>query len=353
MIDSGCTAHVTHTKSDFIFYHDFPRPGIASLAGKGNTIPILGHGRVVLQVKVKNATRILTLSNVLYIPQAASRFFAPDVALQQGHTIHMDKQYLTLHQEDTSVPLFRAERKPDRLYWLDADIMTEPGPPDHEVLSTKSTDDQYDLWHRRFGHAGKDTLVNLPGHVKGTSDIIVAPSSCSPCDGCEFGKSKCAPFLPSDTRAEHPLNLIHMDLVEYPSLSIDSFRYLLTTLDDHSSFGLMWFLKQKSDAFVAFKMYIAWAENQLDRKLKAIRSDRGGEFFSDEFDLYLAEKGIERNQSVARTPQQNGRAEHWQQTINYMAEAMRHHAGLTPGFWKLANKAAIHIANRRPVRRLK
>jgi hypothetical protein len=68
-----------------------------------------------------------------------------------------------------------------------------------------------------------------------------------------------------------------------------------------------------------------------------------------EFDEYLAEHGIERQLSVARSPQQNGRAERWQQTITQKAKAMRHHAGLSPGFWKLAVETAVHIYNRQPL----
>ena len=123
-----------------------------------------------------------------------------------------------------------------------------------------------------------------------------------------------------------------MDLVKYPSLSLDGYKFAMTTLDDFSSFGLVWYLKRKSDAFDAFKRFVAWAETQSDRKLKAIRSDRGGEFLGHEFDDFLASKGIEHQLSVARSPQQNGRAERWQQTIQTKAEAMRHHAGMTSGF---------------------
>ena len=190
----------------------------------------------------------------------------------------------------------------------------------------------YDLWHRRFGHPGKKTVVVLPGNVKGVPDSLPAPSTDTPCDGCEFGKSKRDAFPASDTRADNVLDLIHMDLVEMPTLSIDGFKFSLTTIDDRSAFGLTWFLKRKSDALQAFKHYVAWAETQLSRRVKAIRSDRGGEFLSAEFDKYLAEHGIERDLSVPRTPQQNGRAERWQQTIQTKAEAMRHHAGLSQGF---------------------
>jgi hypothetical protein len=135
------------------------------------------------------------------------------------------------------------------------------------------------------------------------------------------------------------------------SQSIDGYCYTLTTLDDHSSFGLTWFLKHKSDTLAAFKQFVSWAEHQSDRKLKSIRSDQGGEFLDREFDEYLAKHGIERQLSVAHSPQQNGRAERWQQTVTQKAKAMRHHAGLSPGFWKLAVETAIHIYNRQPLHR--
>jgi transposase InsO family protein len=216
--------------------------------------------------------------------------------------------------------------------------------------SSASTSD-YDLWHRRFGHPGKKSVEELPGKVKGVPDRITAPANPKPCDGCKFGKSKCAAFPSSDSRTEHLLDLIHMDLVEYPVQSIDGYRYTLTTLDDHSSFGLTWFLKHKSDTLAAFKQFVSWAERQSDRKLKSIRSDRGGEFLGREFDEYLAEYRIEHQLSVACSPQQNGRVERWQQTITQKAEAMRHHTGLSPGFWKLAVETAVHIYNGQPLRR--
>ena len=81
-----------------------------------------------------------------------------------------------------------------------------------------------------------DYFVSLRNrNVKGVPDHIPIPEEDIPCDGCEFGKSKRAQFPPSSTRAEHPLDLIHMDLVEYPVHSIDGYKYTLTTFDDASS----------------------------------------------------------------------------------------------------------------------
>ena len=90
------------------------------------------------------------------------------------------------------------------------------------------------------------------------------------CDGCEKGKSKHLPFPPSMSRAKHVLNLVHSDLDEMSSASIDGYIYTATYLNDHSRYGMMFFLKNKSEQFRAFKAYKAWAERHTDRQLKCI-----------------------------------------------------------------------------------
>ena len=140
-------------------------------------------------------------------------------------------------------------------------------------------------------------------------------------------------FPPSKSRAKRPIDLVHSDLDEMPVLSMGGYKYTATYLDDYSSFGVMFYLKKKSDEFAAFKQYKAWAEHQLGTTLKCRRFDRGGEFLSNEQKAYMIENGIETQMSMPDTPQQNGRAERFQQTIINGAEALRHHAGLSNGFW--------------------
>ena len=118
-----------------------------------------------------------------------------------------------------------------------------------------------------------------------------------------------------------------------------------TYLDDHSSFGVMFYLKHKNEEFAAFKTHKAWAERQLNTTLKCKRTDQGGEFMSNEQKAYLAENRIKHQTSMPDSPQQNGQAERFQQTIVNGAEAMWHHAGLSNGFWIYAVKAKLHTYN--------
>ena len=65
----------------------------------------------------------------------------------------------------------------------------------------------------------------------------------------------------------------------------------------------------------------------------------------------MIENGIETQMSMPDTLQQNGRAERFQQTITNGAEAMRHHMGLSNGFWIYAVKAKLHAYNVTPIKR--
>jgi transposase InsO family protein len=47
-------------------------------------------------------------------------------------------------------------------------------------------------------------------------------------------------------------------------------------------------------------------ENEMDSKIKCLRSNNGGEFTLKEFMEYYNSHGIKRQFSIARTPQQNG-----------------------------------------------
>jgi hypothetical protein len=54
----------------------------------------------------------------------------------------------------------------------------------------------------------------------------------------------------------------------------------MIVIDDFSRLIWVSFIREKSDAFEKFKKCKALAENQIGRKFKKIRSDKGGEFMS-------------------------------------------------------------------------
>jgi transposase InsO family protein len=91
-------------------------------------------------------------------------------------------------------------------------------------------------------------------------------------------------------------------------------------------------------------------ENESDHKIKCLRSDRGGEFTSNEFFDFCEEHGIRREFSTARTPQQNGVVERMNRTVQQMARAMLDESGTPATFWGEAAFAAVVILNKTNVR---
>ncbi|GJR92870.1 ribonuclease H-like domain-containing protein [Tanacetum coccineum] len=74
-------------------------------------------------------------------------------------------------------------------------------------------------------------------------------------------------------------------------------------------FTWVFFLTTKNETSEILKNFIKEIENLVDKKVKIIRSDNGTEFKNKVMDDFCKEKGIKREYSVARTPQQNGVAE--------------------------------------------
>ena len=76
----------------------------------------------------------------------------------------------------------------------------------------------------------------------------------------------------------------------------------MLVVDDFSRMIWVSFLKEKSEAFAKFKVFKALTENQTGRKVKAIRSDRGGEFSSKQFKDFCDEHGIKKEYTIVGAP---------------------------------------------------
>ncbi|RVW64469.1 Retrovirus-related Pol polyprotein from transposon RE2 [Vitis vinifera] len=72
---------------------------------------------------------------------------------------------------------------------------------------------------------------------------------------------------------------------------------------------------EKSEAFSAFKSFKARVEKETGRSIKILRTDRGGEYCSNEFEHFCDDQGIQRELTAAYTLQQNGVSERKNRTI--------------------------------------
>ena len=85
-------------------------------------------------------------------------------------------------------------------------------------------------------------------------------------------------YWPGRTRPT-PANpiLVHIDICELNGiLTRGGNRYFITFIDDFTKFTHVYLMRNKDKAFDMFKVYKSEVENQKDKKIKVLRSDRGG-----------------------------------------------------------------------------
>ncbi|KAG8481222.1 hypothetical protein CXB51_025972 [Gossypium anomalum] len=125
-------------------------------------------------------------------------------------------------------------------------------------------------------------------------------------------------------------------------------NYMLTFIDDFSRKVWVFFLKQKSDVFSAFKSWKIMIEKQTREQIKYLRTDNGLELYYDEFNRLCKLEGIMRHLTVRYTPHQNGVAERMNRTIMEKVRCMLSNANLPKSFWAEAASTACFLINRSP-----
>jgi transposase InsO family protein len=131
-----------------------------------------------------------------------------------------------------------------------------------------------------------------------------------------------------------PLELIHSDICEMNGVLIEGGqRYFMIMIDDAYRYCYVYLLKTKDEALNCFKTYKAKVENQLEKKIKRFMSDHGGEYFSNEFDLFCAEYGIIHERMLPYSPQSNEVVERKNRTLTDLINSMLETARLSKAWW--------------------
>jgi transposase InsO family protein len=112
----------------------------------------------------------------------------------------------------------------------------------------------------------------------------------------------------------------------------------------------LYLLKTKDEVLHYFKAYKAEVENQLERKIKRLRSDRGGKYFSSEFTEFCMKYSIIHEKTPPYSPQSNGIDERKNHTLTELVNAMLGTAGLSKEWWGEAILTMCYVLNRVPTK---
>nr|GEU92776.1 putative ribonuclease H-like domain-containing protein [Tanacetum cinerariifolium] len=187
-----------------------------------------------------------------------------------------------------------------------------------------ATIDESNLWHRRLGHINFKTINKL---VKGNlvrglpSKVFKNDNPCVACKKCKEHRASCKTKPVSSI--DQPLYRLHMDLFGPTFVkSLNKKSYYLVVINDYSRFPWVFFLATKDETSLILKTFITGLENQLSLKVKVIKSDNGTEFKNTDLNQFCGMKGIKREISVPRTPQQNSIVERKNMTLIEAARTM-------------------------------
>ena len=200
----------------------------------------------------------------------------------------------------------------------------------------------YSLWHSRLGH------FNNYNNIK---EFIIKHTSFhnkKECPKCKISKLRRKPFSASDSFTTEPLELVHTDVVCKLETSFQGYNYYLTFLDDFSRKCWIYLLKNKSDVYDKFVEFYKLTSNLYNIQIKTFKSDNGTEYINKNVISFLNNHGIKFIHSIPGYPQQNGRAERLNQTINNCAKTLLNSAKLPLYFWDSAVQCAAFLYNSNP-----
>jgi hypothetical protein len=221
-----------------------------------------------------------------------------------GCCVEIDNDVLQVFERHQSMiqkhgVLIRAERK-NRLFIMKVNL-TSP-----ICLMTKMDEAGW-LWHTRDGHLNFRSLHEL-GAKEMVDDIPLIQRMEQVCDGFALGKQHRAPFPQGSAYyATTGLELVHGDLCGHitpPTPGGKSFFLLI--VDDYSRFMWLELLASKSKALQYFKKIKLAVEVESGRRLKAFRTDHGGEIHLGASVVFCNEHNIKHNTTTPYSPQQNG-----------------------------------------------
>ncbi|KAD6454708.1 hypothetical protein E3N88_09414 [Mikania micrantha] len=310
--------------------------------GDGSYVKIKGKGSILVEC---NNQEQRIISHVYYIPSLKNNILSLGQLTENGCKVILENDLLYLYDQNKTL-LMKAERSTNRLY----NINLKVGTP---ICLLNKLEDEAWLWHARLGHLYFDSikLMTRKKMVEGIPHIIHTNQIC---DACLLGKHSRTPF-PNQAKfiSDEPLDLVYGDLcgpISPPTHSGKKYIFLL--VDDYTRCMWVYILTSKDEAFKTFKEFKLKVENEVGIKLKLLRTDKGGEFTSNEFTQFCKDNGIARQLIAPYSPQQNGVVERRNRTMLSTTRSMLKAMSMPKIFWAEAVRHTIYVLNRVPTKAL-
>lgn len=345
-LDSGCSNHMCGDRSLFCDLDE----SFTHIVKLGNNMRMNVVGKGNVRLFLEGISYVVT--EVFYVPDLQNHLLSIGQLQEKGLAVLIQSNRCRIYHPSRGL-IINTDMTANRMFVLLSKSQPAEQPAEKqlkkEVCLQAETQDMAELWHRRYGHLGYQNLKTLQqkGMVKGLPQISDTKAVCT---DCLKGKQHRDSFPKKSTwRASQKLELIHADICgPVTPISNSHKRYLICFIDDYSRKAWVQFLIDKSDAFASFKLFKNCVEKETGLDIKCLRTDRGGEFTSNEFNDFCKENGIKRQLTAAYTPQQNGVAERKNRTVMNMVRSLLSEKGVPKIFWPEAVNWSFYVLNRSP-----
>ena len=295
-VDSGAMHHLARDRSEFIEFRQIPSGSQWIYLGNNTRIEVKGVGTCKLDLQ---GGRILYIHDVLHSPEIRRNLVSVTALLRLGYCLNFYENSVDIFHNTV---YFGCGHIVDGFIVLNTKYVEYYSGVCFSLFTQSSNDDvNVNAWHARLRHIGQERMNRLArdGLLGSITKVDL-----STYEYCLQGKATRKPFG-KVVRAELPLQLIHSDICGPVNLRArHGASYFITFINDYTRYGHVYLISLKSQALDCFIQYINEVENQLDRKIKAVRTDRGREYLSEQFAKLCNDKGILRQLTTPRTPQQ-------------------------------------------------
>ena len=342
-LDSGATHHVSGDPSTFSSIYPTRGTQVRSAGGQSHTVS--GVGNVDIQL---SSGAIKSVSSVLYTPGITKNLLSVGTLTDHNKTLIFRSNGCFVFDNTTSkVEIFAPRESPKGLYKISG-TQRSSRPTVNLAYSTSPAT----LWHKRLGHFHTKGLQRMINHeaVQGLPRLHFSNQTCS---GCQLGKHT-RTKMPKQTthHASKILELIHSDVCgPFKVTSLGGCRYFVSFIDDYSKKLWIYFLTNKHQVLSKFRHFVQLVETTTGQRVKALRTDNGGEYISKDFSEFCLSKGISRELIPPYTPERNGIAERRNRSLLDITRCLLIDKALPGHLWGEAVKAASDILNLRSTKR--
>ena len=324
LIDSGATCHMVNKRALFLSFHalEVDQAGNQVSLGDNSKVSIYGKGEVLLNL---NGHR-LVLTDVLFVPKLACNLISPQ--LLNGFQTVFGNNSCAIYKDGQLIE--KPRKRSSSLYYLSRLEALRPNSANTATLEVS---------HQRHGHPGATMSKRLG----------IAPFL--DCITCKKGNIKVKKFgnRKSQLGGKSFFDIISSDTCGpiKPS-SLKGKKYFTSFILDNCRYSFIKFHREKSEMPRLVEEIAVEVKSLNSEGFRILFTDNALEYKSDKLKNIAIKHGFVQRFTVPHSPQLNGIAERYNQTVVSMARALLIQAGAPQYLWIEAVNTANYIRNRNP-----